>query len=68
MMSYESNKIEWFFKALVALNLSFLTEIDLAVVKWLRFYIELPVGTAMIFISEKLLDDWMTEKLNILKH
>ena len=52
--------LEYFFKALVALNLSFLTKIDLAVTKWLRLYIELPVGTAMIFISEKLKDNYMT--------
>ena len=31
-------------------------------------YIEPPVGTAMIFISEKQKEDCMTEKLNILKH
>ena len=36
-----------------------------AVAKWLRFYVELPVETAMIFISEKLKDDCMTEKLSI---
>ena len=33
-----------------------------------RLYIELRVGTAMIFITEKLKDDCMTEKVNILKH
>ena len=55
-------------EALAALNLFFLTKIDLAVAKWLRLYINLPVGTAMIFISEKQKDDCMTEKLNILKH
>ena len=55
-------------RALAALNLSFLTKIDLAVAKWLRLHIELPVGTAMIFILEKPKDDCMTEKVNILKH
>ena len=39
----------------------------LAVAKWLRLYIKLPVGTAMIFISEKQKEDCMTEKLNILR-
>ena len=34
--------------------------------KWLRFYVELPVETAMIFMSEKLKDDCMTEKLSII--
>ena len=34
--------------------------------KWLRFYVELPVEAAMIFISEKLKDDYMTEKLSII--
>ena len=29
---------------------------------------ELPAGTAMIFISEKLKDDCMTEALSILRH
>ena len=38
----------------------------MAVAKWLRFYVELPVETAMIFISEKLKDDCMTEKLSII--
>ena len=52
-----------FLKALVALNLSFLTNIDLAVAKWLRLYLELPVGTAMIFISEKLKDDCITDNI-----
>ena len=33
----------------------------MAVVKWLRFYVELRVETAMIFISEKLKDDCTTE-------
>ena len=42
--------------------LFFLTKIDLAVAKWLRLYIKLPVGTAMIFISEKQKEDCMTEK------
>ena len=32
------------------------------------YRIELPVGTAMIFISDKLKDDCRTEKLSILKH
>ena len=40
------------FKALVALDLSFLTKIDLALAKWLRLYVEMPVRTAMIFIPE----------------
>ena len=48
------------------LNLSFLTRIDLTVAKWLRLHIELPFGTAMIFTSEKLKDDCMTEKLRII--
>ena len=34
--------------------------------KWLMLYIELPVGTTMIFTSEKLKDDCMTEKLRII--
>ena len=34
--------------------------------KWLRFYVELPVETAMIYMSEKLKDDCMTEKLSII--
>ena len=34
--------------------------------KWLRFYAELPVETAMISLSEKLKDDCMTEKLSII--
>ena len=34
--------------------------------KWLRFYVELPVETAMVFISEKLKDDCMEEKLIII--
>ena len=36
----------------------------MAVAKWLRFYVELPVETAMVCISEKLKDDCMTEKLS----
>ena len=31
-----------------------------------RFYVELPVETAMIFISEKLKDDCLTKKLSII--
>ena len=34
--------------------------------KWLRFYVELAVETAMIFISEKLKDDCLTKKLSII--
>ena len=29
----------------------------MAVAKWRRFYVELPVETAMIFVTEKLKDD-----------
>ena len=38
----------------------------MAVAKLLRSYVELPVENAMIFISEKLKDDCMTEKLSII--
>ena len=34
--------------------------------KWLGFYVELRVETAMIFLSEKLKDDCMTEKLSVI--
>ena len=39
--------------------------VHVADVLCLRSYVELPVEIAMIFISEKLKDDCMTEKLSI---
>ena len=53
MMFYECIDLEVVFQALFALNLSFLTKVDLAVAKWLRLYIELPDGTAMSFTDRK---------------
>ena len=50
------------FQSTRRISLSFLTKINLAVAKCQRLYIKLPVGTAMIFISEKLKDDCRTEK------